>query len=155
MTKKKKKLRNRQSFQKWINALIINKSVDLFRTQPVKQAIKKSMHQSINQSFSRLPATELSPRDPRWIGAWWLGFLVLGLLSIVTASFVYCFPQKLKTYIVKKKAERLGEERKKEDAKSEKQQGWLESVKNNLKGLRKDTKSLLCCSRFCYWNSCI
>ncbi|CAB3400976.1 unnamed protein product [Caenorhabditis bovis] len=34
--------------------------------------------------------------DPRWIGAWWLGFLVCGVFSLFTALPLTMFPQKLK-----------------------------------------------------------
>lgn len=33
--------------------------------------------------------------DPRWIGAWWLGFPVIGLLILVFALPLMCFPQRL------------------------------------------------------------
>ena len=38
----------------------------------------------------------ISPRDPRWIGAWWLGYLAFGLGSIISAIPVMCFPKRFK-----------------------------------------------------------
>ena len=37
----------------------------------------------------------LTPKDPRWIGAWWLGFLVFGLLFIFLAIAILGFPSSL------------------------------------------------------------
>jgi dipeptide/tripeptide permease len=38
----------------------------------------------------------ISPRDPRWIGAWWVGFLMFGIGSVVSALPVMCFPRKFR-----------------------------------------------------------
>ncbi|XP_061182972.1 solute carrier organic anion transporter family member 2A1-like [Saccostrea echinata] len=50
--------------------------------------------------FSRLYVTlevvDMEPQDPRWIGAWWLGFLVFGTVSILLASPLVLFPKYLK-----------------------------------------------------------
>lgn len=35
------------------------------------------------------------PSDPRWYGAWWLGFLAVGILSIVSSIPLYGFPREL------------------------------------------------------------
>ncbi|XP_061177420.1 solute carrier organic anion transporter family member 2B1-like [Saccostrea echinata] len=50
--------------------------------------------------FSRLYITledvDMDTRDPRWIGAWWLGFLVFGSVSIILAFPLALFPRQLK-----------------------------------------------------------
>ncbi|KAM8750557.1 solute carrier organic anion transporter family member 3A1 [Acanthopagrus schlegelii] len=43
---------------------------------------------------SKLPIT---PDDPRWIGAWWAGFLLCGALLFCSALFMFGFPQSLPT----------------------------------------------------------
>ncbi|TKR72336.1 hypothetical protein L596_019804 [Steinernema carpocapsae] len=46
-----------------------------------------------NKLFFTFPAkapSGLSPNDPTWIGAWWSGYLVIGLLGI-TPSLLLCF----------------------------------------------------------------
>ena len=43
-----------------------------------------------------LSETDITPRDPRWIGAWWLGFLIFGVISIFPALPLFCFPQRYK-----------------------------------------------------------
>ncbi|XP_071142524.1 solute carrier organic anion transporter family member 1C1-like [Mytilus edulis] len=64
--------------------------------------------------FSKIYVTledvDISPRDPRWIGAWWLGFLTFGIGSLLTALPVMCFPKrfhvkqtKVNTKVLKKK----------------------------------------------------
>lgn len=37
----------------------------------------------------------MSPRDPRWVGAWWLGFVLFGALSIIVAIPLFFFPRTL------------------------------------------------------------
>lgn len=37
----------------------------------------------------------LTPDDPRWIGAWWGGFLLCGVLLFFSALFMFGFPQSL------------------------------------------------------------
>ncbi|XP_018594913.1 solute carrier organic anion transporter family member 3A1-like [Scleropages formosus] len=38
---------------------------------------------------------EITPDDPRWIGAWWGGFLLCGALLFFSALFMFGFPQSL------------------------------------------------------------
>ncbi|VDI67070.1 Hypothetical predicted protein [Mytilus galloprovincialis] len=49
--------------------------------------------------FSNLYVTledvPIKPSDPNWIGAWWLGFLVFGIMSILSAVPIFLFPSKL------------------------------------------------------------
>lgn len=46
---------------------------------------------------SRLSADVLgiTPDDPRWIGAWWAGFLLCGALLFCSALFMFGFPHSL------------------------------------------------------------
>ncbi|XP_042863328.1 solute carrier organic anion transporter family member 74D-like isoform X2 [Penaeus japonicus] len=37
----------------------------------------------------------LTRRDPRWLGAWWLGFLVLGCVLALLGNLLFFFPRKL------------------------------------------------------------
>ncbi|KAM8891322.1 solute carrier organic anion transporter family member 3A1 [Spinachia spinachia] len=39
----------------------------------------------------------ITPEDPRWIGAWWAGFLLCGALLFCSALFMFGFPQSLPT----------------------------------------------------------
>ncbi|XP_077420946.1 solute carrier organic anion transporter family member 3A1-like [Vanacampus margaritifer] len=38
---------------------------------------------------------DITPEDPRWIGAWWGGFLLCGALLFLSALFMFGFPQAL------------------------------------------------------------
>lgn len=38
--------------------------------------------------------TTLIESDPRWVGAWWLGFIVCGMISILISSLFFMFPEK-------------------------------------------------------------
>lgn len=40
--------------------------------------------------------SDLYPGHPKWIGAWWCGFILLGLLLILIAIPFFSFPQSLK-----------------------------------------------------------
>ena len=44
----------------------------------------------------------IGPKDPRFIGAWWLGFVILGFASMLIALPVMCFPRTLKPRHAKK-----------------------------------------------------
>ncbi|XP_069106695.1 solute carrier organic anion transporter family member 2A1-like isoform X2 [Argopecten irradians] len=50
--------------------------------------------------FSKIYVTledvDISPRDPRWIGAWWIGFLLFGGASVVFALPIVFFPRNIK-----------------------------------------------------------
>ena len=41
------------------------------------------------------PASTLSPGDPRFVGAWWLGFIVIGLGLLLLSIPLFCFPAKM------------------------------------------------------------
>ncbi|XP_060081019.1 solute carrier organic anion transporter family member 2A1-like [Ylistrum balloti] len=49
--------------------------------------------------FGKLPVdlkhTTMTPEDSRWIGAWWLGFLLFGSLSLLAAIPLATFPRRL------------------------------------------------------------
>ncbi|XP_071101395.1 solute carrier organic anion transporter family member 2A1-like [Haliotis cracherodii] len=55
---------------------------------------------SLGSLFSRLyvtlEATDLHPRHPKWVGAWWLGYIVFGAAAIVVAFPVFLFPRRLR-----------------------------------------------------------
>ena len=39
---------------------------------------------------------DIGPEDPRFIGAWWLGLVILGFISMFIAVPMMCFPRTLK-----------------------------------------------------------
>ncbi|VDN30379.1 unnamed protein product [Gongylonema pulchrum] len=49
-----------------------------------------------NVSNKNLPAffapPGLTAKDPTWIGAWWMGYLFIGLILIVPSITLYFFP---------------------------------------------------------------
>ena len=50
----------------------------------------------IHMSILFVSETNMTPRDPRWVGAWWLGFLTFGLLGVLSAVPTFFFPRRLK-----------------------------------------------------------
>ena len=46
-----------------------------------------------SKNFTLKPSgIELTPRDPQWIGAWWLGYFAAGILLIFSSVIVLGFP---------------------------------------------------------------
>ena len=37
----------------------------------------------------------LTPSDPRWVGAWWIAYLVTSSAGLTVAFFMACFPKQL------------------------------------------------------------
>ncbi|KAG8456340.1 hypothetical protein GDO86_002213 [Hymenochirus boettgeri] len=45
--------------------------------------------------FNKGPSVNLTPTDPRWLGAWWIGFVACGLLTWLLIVPFSCFPKHL------------------------------------------------------------
>uniref|UniRef100_A0A914CLE7 Solute carrier organic anion transporter family member n=1 Tax=Acrobeloides nanus TaxID=290746 RepID=A0A914CLE7_9BILA len=46
-----------------------------------------------NKLYFTTPTPQgLSPTDPTWIGAWWLGFLLIGIITILPSCILFFFP---------------------------------------------------------------
>ena len=41
------------------------------------------------------PDMHLTPSDPRWVGAWWLGYFCGGLLLLVTSLLILAYPREM------------------------------------------------------------
>ncbi|VIO88077.1 Uncharacterized protein BM_BM4182 [Brugia malayi] len=50
--------------------------------------------------YTLKPPPGLSAKDPTWIGAWWLGYLLIGLLLIGPSTALYFFPVRTKSTII-------------------------------------------------------
>ncbi|XP_058599479.1 solute carrier organic anion transporter family member 1C1 isoform X3 [Neofelis nebulosa] len=37
----------------------------------------------------------ITPKDPQWVGAWWLGYLIAGIVSLLAAVPFWCLPKSL------------------------------------------------------------
>ncbi|GFN86650.1 solute carrier organic anion transporter family member [Plakobranchus ocellatus] len=48
-----------------------------------------------SETFVTLQNTSLTPSHPRWIGAWWLGYIVCGGLALLVALPLMWFPRRL------------------------------------------------------------
>ncbi|XP_046573041.1 solute carrier organic anion transporter family member 3A1-like [Haliotis rubra] len=50
--------------------------------------------------FSAMPVdlsdTRMDPLHPQWVGAWWIGFLIFGCVSLLFAALLGCFPKRMK-----------------------------------------------------------
>ena len=47
------------------------------------------------QFFTNTDPGDLSQKDPRWVGAWWLGFVICAGCSMVWAFPMLLFPAKI------------------------------------------------------------
>ncbi|EHB09306.1 Solute carrier organic anion transporter family member 1B3 [Heterocephalus glaber] len=47
----------------------------------------------VDIGYVDLSSIRITPQDSRWVGAWWLGFLVSGLLSIICSMPFFFLPQ--------------------------------------------------------------
>ena len=68
-----------------------------------RQIMFMSIPESIADKFTTehtsllfVSETSMTPRDPRWVGAWWLGFLAFGLLGVLSSVPTFFFPRRLK-----------------------------------------------------------
>ncbi|OWF41742.1 solute carrier organic anion transporter family member 2A1-like [Mizuhopecten yessoensis] len=50
----------------------------------------------LSKIYVTLEDVPITPKDPRFIGAWWLGFLVFGLGSLLVAIPIILFPNRIK-----------------------------------------------------------
>ncbi|XP_067667496.1 solute carrier organic anion transporter family member 2A1-like [Haliotis asinina] len=60
-------------------------------------AIAFSLGSYFTRIYVTLEETDLYPRHPRWIGAWWLGYLVFGAAAVIMSIPVFFFPRRLKS----------------------------------------------------------
>lgn len=65
---------------------------------------------SISYLYLSLDDPGFGTRDPRWVGAWWLGFIILGVLIFIFSLPMILFPKrfpkkKIPTALQKKKPE--------------------------------------------------
>ncbi|KAL8618456.1 hypothetical protein ACOMHN_049873 [Nucella lapillus] len=51
-----------------------------------------------NRIYVTLEVTDLHFRHPRWIGAWWLGYLTFGCVACVVALPLFCFPRHIQRH---------------------------------------------------------
>ncbi|XP_049991361.1 solute carrier organic anion transporter family member 1C1 isoform X2 [Alexandromys fortis] len=49
----------------------------------------------VDIGFVNLEHITITPKDPQWVGAWWLGYLIAGLLSLLAAVPFWCLPKTL------------------------------------------------------------
>ncbi|KAM9230877.1 solute carrier organic anion transporter family member 1C1 isoform 1-T1 [Dugong dugon] len=49
----------------------------------------------VDIGFVNLDHITITPKDPQWVGAWWLGYLIAGIISLVAAVPFWCLPKSL------------------------------------------------------------
>ncbi|XP_026358102.1 solute carrier organic anion transporter family member 1C1 [Ursus arctos] len=49
----------------------------------------------VDIGFVNLDHVTITPKDPQWVGAWWLGYLIAGIVSLLAALPFWCLPKSL------------------------------------------------------------
>ncbi|XP_040091233.1 solute carrier organic anion transporter family member 1C1 isoform X1 [Oryx dammah] len=49
----------------------------------------------VDTGFVNLDHITITPRDPQWVGAWWLGYLIAGSITLLAAVPFWCLPRTL------------------------------------------------------------
>ncbi|XP_012662232.1 solute carrier organic anion transporter family member 1C1 [Otolemur garnettii] len=49
----------------------------------------------VDIGFVNLDHITITPKDPQWVGAWWLGYLIAGIISLLAAVPFWCLPKSL------------------------------------------------------------
>ncbi|XP_056655322.1 solute carrier organic anion transporter family member 1B1 isoform X2 [Monodelphis domestica] len=57
----------------------------------------------VDIGYVDLSTITIKPNDTRWVGAWWLGFVILGILSIAAGTPFFFIPKSLKKGIKERK----------------------------------------------------
>ncbi|XP_037701170.1 solute carrier organic anion transporter family member 1C1 isoform X2 [Choloepus didactylus] len=47
----------------------------------------------VDIGFVNLDHITITPKDPQWVGAWWLGYLIAGIISLLAAVPFWCLPK--------------------------------------------------------------
>lgn len=88
-------------------ALILNLAWDTFIEETVwlhlwfhfDHLINSSVHDEICSLMSvvnfNFSSVNISPEDPQWVGAWWIGFLISGTLAFLLAIPLSGFPRSM------------------------------------------------------------
>ncbi|XP_076083962.1 solute carrier organic anion transporter family member 2A1-like [Mytilus galloprovincialis] len=90
--------------------------------------------------FSRIYVTledvDMSPKDPRWIGAWWLGFVVFGIMTLVSALPVLCLPRYLADKKSKNYEDKIKHTDKSEDSTMTKKEKFKERATSYIRVIK-------------------
>lgn len=54
----------------------------------------------------------ITPKDPQWVGAWWLGYLIAGIVSLLAALPFWCLPKSLPRHRSKEDSNSVSEKSK-------------------------------------------
>ena len=80
-------------------------------------------------------ATDLKPSDPMWLGAWWLGMLILQVFTIIFSIPLFFFPKRLKPAkptVDELQAKAAAEEQKGDEPLEEEPPKGVERLKKNF-----------------------
>ncbi|XP_053376208.1 solute carrier organic anion transporter family member 2B1-like [Mercenaria mercenaria] len=61
-----------------------------------------------SRQYVTLEDVPISPRHPAWIGAWWLGFIVFGVLAIFLSFPLLCYPKRMRSRKIEHKQPKAG-----------------------------------------------
>lgn len=67
----------------------------MFSLSPLAAFALSGIALSLHTDFYKIDVDELGydSKDPRWVGAWWLGYIIYGLLTVFLAIPYFFFPK--------------------------------------------------------------
>ena len=78
--------------------------------------------------------TSLTDQDERWVGNWWIGFIIFSVVSAIVSVCLFAFPKQLSgTTEMRKVVYERGESEVRKQTKSQLKLGHLISRRSNLK----------------------
>ncbi|XP_059146312.1 solute carrier organic anion transporter family member 1B2-like [Physella acuta] len=77
----------------------------IITTSIVGPALAFILGGTFTRMYVTLQETTLTPKHPKWIGAWWLGYVIFGTLSLLIALPLFFYPRRLQKREVPRKPE--------------------------------------------------
>eukprot|EP00058_Branchiostoma_floridae_P020586 XP_002606076.1 hypothetical protein BRAFLDRAFT_125100 [Branchiostoma floridae] len=69
-----------------------------FVAEPYR-VVPTTSHELCRPQAPNFSCTHIDPEHPQWIGAWWIGFILTGVLAVVAAIFILGLPRRLSSKV--------------------------------------------------------
>lgn len=92
---------------KWILIVLFTKVYNMFQWIKKMKPIVWSFSLSTSLSLFLKDNITINPKDTRWVGAWWIGFLICGIVNFLSSLPIWFFPHSLPKEEEKRNTEEL------------------------------------------------